>query len=223
MRPFFLIILLLLIAPRLQAQTIVSLNASHELNSIGKATHFFKDAHFLSINSLLQPAIQAQFKPYLEDAPNLGGLTDAVWFRFDLAKATEGDFHLQIGSAYIDSLALYAVTKGQVKEVQLSGDNYVFSKRAVQVTTFLFPLNIRTGDTQTYFLRAKTMQPFHFSLRTGTLKTFMEDTHILDFKQGIYFGFMMLMILYNLFLFFSTRDRLYLLYVAYVMSIKNIP
>jgi hypothetical protein len=159
------------------------------LSSIGKATQYFKEAHFLSIDTVLQPTIQAQFQPYLAEMPNFGAISDAVWFRFNLAKVTEGDFHLQISSAFIDSLALYAVTNGQAKEIQLSGDNYSFSKRAVQVTTFLFPLNIRTGDTQTYFLRAKTIQPFYFLLRTGTLKAFMEDTHILDFKQGIYFGF----------------------------------
>jgi signal transduction histidine kinase len=220
MRPTFLTLLLFLIILRLQAQTIASLDATKPLSSIGKATQYFKDADFLSINTLLQPNIQAQFKPYPENIPNFGAISEAVWFRFNLAKATEGDFHLQISSAFMDSLALYTVTNGQVKEVQVSGDNYSFSKRAVQVTTFLFELNIRTGDTQTYFLRVKTMQPFLFLLRTGTLKTFMEDTHILDFKQGIYLGFMMLMVLYNLFLFFSTRDRLYLLYVTYVMSIS---
>jgi two-component sensor histidine kinase len=220
MRSLFLTIVFFLVVLRLQAQVPVSLNASKPLNNIGKATQYFKDAHFRSVDDVLQPTVQAQFQPYHEDMPNFGGLTDAVWLRFDVSKATEGDFYLQINAAFMDSLALYAVTNGQVKEVQWSGDNYVFSKRAVQVTTFLFPLNIRTGDTQAYLLRAKTMQPFYFLLRTGTLKAFMEDTHILDFKQGIYFGFMMLMVLYNLFLFSSTKDKLYLLYVAYVMSIS---
>src|SRR5207302_8176441 len=65
----------------------------------------------------------------------------------------------------------------------------------------------------------KTMQPFFFPLRVGTLQAFMEDTHKLDFIQGIYLGFMLLIFIYNSFLYFSTKERLYLLYVAYVASI----
>jgi hypothetical protein len=103
-------------------------------------------------------------------------------------KEEEGDFYLQIGSAFIDSIALYAVEDGKVKEAQMTGDNYAFSHRDVEVTTFLLPLNMPTGGEQEYFLRLKTQQPFFFPLRVGTLKAFMEDTHILDFIQGIYFG-----------------------------------
>ena len=203
----------------IQAQLVAPLKSVDEWQPIGKYTYYLQDAHFLSIENVLQRDVQSQFKQYGQNAPNFGSISDAVWFRFDLIKETDQDYYLQIGSAFIDSIALYAVTDGIVKEVQLSGDNYAFSKRAVKVTTFLFPLNIPTGEKQTYFLRAKTMQPFFFPLRVGTLKAFMEDAHLLDFIQGIYFGFMMLILLYNFFLYFSTKEMVYLYYVAYVLSI----
>ena len=203
----------------IQAQLAAPLKSVDNWQPIGKYTYYMQDAHFLSIEEILLPAVQSQFKPYKQNAPNFGSMADAVWFRFDLVKETAQDYYLQIGSAFIDSIALYAVTDGQVKEVQLSGDNYAFSKRAVKVTTFLFPLNIPTGGKQTYFLHAKTMQPFFFPLRVGTLKAFMEDAHLLDFIQGIYLGFMMLILLYNFFLYFSTKEMVYLYYVAYVLSI----
>ena len=121
-------------------------------------------------------------------------------------------FYLQIGSAFIDSLSLYKVTNNLVEEVKVTGDNYPYIQRDVKVTTFLFPLKVDIGGTQEYYLRAKTLQPFFFLLRVGTLKSMMEDTHNLDFLQGIYFGFMILMFLYNMFLFFSTKEKIYLFY-----------
>jgi hypothetical protein len=215
----FLLVFLLFIGLNAKAQTTITLQDVDKYQVIGKKTSVFQDAHFLTIDKVLQPEIQAQFKPYTQDVPHFGPLSDAVWFRFDVIKEVEQDFYLQVGSAFADSIALYAVTDGKVTETQVGGDNYPFDERSVKVTTFLFPLNIPKGEKQTYFLRTKTMQPAWFPLRTGTLKAFMEDTHLLDFLQGIYAGFMLLMILYNLFIYFSTKEKIYLYYVAYVVSI----
>jgi hypothetical protein len=201
------------------AQSVIHLQDTSDWKSIGKYTSYLRDNAYSDVQKILQPAIQSQFKQYNQDAPNFGSTADAIWFKFSVTKDVEKDFYLQIGSAFIDSIALYAVNENQEQEVQLSGDNYVFSQRAVKVTTFLFPLKLAAGTQQTYLLRVKTMQPLFFPLRVGTLNTFMEDTHKLDLIQGIYLGFMLLICLYNLFLFFSTREKLYLFYVVYVASI----
>jgi len=201
------------------AQSVIDLHDTVNWRPIGKYSFYFQDAGAYNIKEILQPAIQSQFKAYNQDAPNFGSTADAVWLRFSVIKTVDKDFYLQIGSPFIDSIALYAVNDGQVEEVQLSGDNYVFSQRDVKVTTFLFRINTPAGAKQEYFLRVKTMQPLFFPLRVGTLQTFMENTHKLDYIQGIYLGFMLLILLYNLFLFFSTKENLYLFYVAYVGSI----
>ena len=201
------------------AQSVIHLQDINHWQCIGKHTAYFRDADNDNVQKILMPGVQSQFKLYSQDTPNFGSTADAVWFRFIVTKNADKDFFLQIGSAFIDSIALYAVNGNQVKETQLSGDNYVFSQRAIKVTTFLFPLNVAAGASQVYFLRTKTMQPFFFPLRVGTLDAFMEDTHKLDFIQGIYLGFMLLIFLYNSFLYFSTKEKLYLFYVAYVASI----
>lgn len=202
-----------------QAQSVIHLRDTGKWNPIGKYTSYLHDNTYSDIQKILQPGIQSQFKQYNQDAPNFGSIPDAVWFRFTVTKDIDKDFYLQIGSAFIDSIALYAIDNNQAVTVQLSGDNYSFSQRPVRVTTFIFPLEAAAGRQQTYLLRVKTMQPFFFPLRVGTLAAFMEDTHKLDLIQGIYLGFMLLIFLYNLFLFFSTREKLYLFYVAYVASI----
>ncbi len=202
-----------------QAQSVIHLQDVDHWRSIGKHTAYYREADNDDIQKILLPGVQSQFKLYSQAAPNFGSTADAVWFRFIVTKNTDKDFFLQIGSAFIDSIALYAVNGTQVKEIQLSGDNYVFSQRAIKVTTFLFPLNIATGASQVYILRTKTMQPFFFPLRVGTLDAFMEDTHKLDFIQGIYLGFMLLIFLYNSFLYFSTKEKIYLYYAAYVACI----
>lgn len=201
------------------AQSVIYLQDTARWHAVGKNTFYFEEVNDYDIKKILEPTIQSQFKAYNQDAPNFGSIADAVWLRFTVNNKTDKTFYLQVGSAFIDSIALYAVSENRVQEVQLSGDNYVFTQRPIKVTTFLFPLHVPAGTTQTYLLRVKTMQPFFFPLRVGTLPALMENTHQLDFIQGLYLGFMLLIFFYNLFLFFSTKEKLYLFYVAYVASI----
>jgi class 3 adenylate cyclase len=202
-----------------QAQNQILLKSSENINPIGKQVFFFRDSVNLGIENILKPEIQEKFAPYLQDTPNFGSTPDSFWLRFRISKVDDEDFYLQIGSAFIDSIELYAVSEGKIREVQLTGDDLPFSSREIKVSNFLLPLRIEKGQNQIYFLKVSTLQPFFFPLRVGTLKAFMEDNHLLDLIQGIYFGFMILIILYNLFLYFSTKELIYLLYVAYVFSI----
>ncbi|MBC7745820.1 MAG: GHKL domain-containing protein [Flavobacterium sp.] len=217
---FIILAILYLWLPVLaNAQPVISLINSNDKHPVGKHTMYYRDKGFNSVEKILQPNFQSQFKLYNQDVPNFGSTADAIWFKFIVTKQVDKDFYLQIGSAFIDSIALYKVIDDRVQNVQVSGDNYIFSHRALKVTPFLFPLNIPVDAKQTYLLRVKTMQPFFFPLRIGTLNSFMEDIHKLDLIQGIYLGFMLLILLYNLFLYFSTKEKLYLYYVAYVASI----
>lgn len=201
------------------AQNEIILKSNDRIIPIGKQSFYLRDSAFMEIQEILEPEIQSKFSPYSQDTPNFGSTKDAFWLRMHFRKEDVGDFYLQIGSAFIDSIALYAVSDGIAKEVQLTGDDLPFSSREIKVSNFLLPLKMEKGQTQTYFLKVSTLQPFFFPLRVGTLQTFMEDNHHLDLIQGIYFGFMLLIILYNLFLYFSTKESIYLYYVAYVFSI----
>src|SRR6478736_5738400 len=133
-----------------QAQSVIHLQDTSDWKPVGKYTSYLRDNGYTDVQKILQPAIQSQFKQYNQDAPNFGSTADAIWFKFSVIKDVDKDFYLQIGSAFIDSIALYAVDGNKEQEVQLSGDNYVFSQRAVKVTTFLFPLKLNAGEPQTY-------------------------------------------------------------------------
>ena len=219
MRSIILLFFFLRTATGLFAQSIVPLSDTVNWYAFGHHTAYFRDPGSLRVEQILQPEFQSKFKQYEQEVPNFGSTSDAVWFRFTVSNHTDKDFYLHIGSAFIDSIALYTIRDNKVAAVQLTGDDYVFKQRAVAVNTFLFPLNVAKNGQGEYLLRIKTMQPFFFPLRVGTLQAFMEDTHILDLIQGIYTGVMMLIFFYNLFLYFSTREKIYLYYVAYVLSI----
>ncbi len=203
------------------SQTEIFLDNLNELQNIGEQTYFYEDASLeLSIEDIIDESQDIEFKVYPEETLNFSSTASAYWIKFKIFKVKRSDFYLNVGSAYIDSISLYEFDKdSNLISTRHTGDDLPFDTREVKVGDYLFALNFDVGDSRTFYLRVKSDQPLFFPLKVGTLANFAAFGHDLDFIQGIYFGFMLLIFLYNLFLYFSTRERIYLYYIAYVFSV----
>ncbi|MDY8135985.1 sensor histidine kinase [Aquimarina sp. 2201CG5-10] len=203
------------------SQTAILLDDSKELQDIGKQTYYLEDSSLrLSIQEIINDGIDAKFKPNSKETINFSSTASAYWLKFNITKDKPGDFYLNVGSAYIDSISLYEFDEqNRLVSTRHTGDDLPFDSREIEVGNYLFALDFEPNSTRTFYLRVKSDQPLFFLLRVGTLRDFAAYEHDLDFLQGIYFGFMLLIFLYNLFLYFSTREKIYLYYIAYVVSI----
>ncbi|GAA4278654.1 sensor histidine kinase [Aquimarina mytili] len=213
--------ILILFPTHVFGQTTILLDDAVALRDIGKQTYYLEDATLkLSINDIINNDVEATFVPNSQEAVNFSSTASAYWLKFKVSKAISDNFYLNVGSAYIDSISLYEFDdKGELISTRHTGDDLPFNSREIKVGNYLFALNFEKDTTHTFYLRVKCDQPLFFLLRVGTLPNFVAYEHDLDFLQGIYFGFMLLIFLYNLFLYFSTRERIYLYYIAYVFSI----
>ncbi|PKV51397.1 signal transduction histidine kinase [Aquimarina sp. MAR_2010_214] len=202
-------------------QTTILLHDLTELQDIGKQTHYLEDTSIkLSIEEVMGNSFEIKFKEYTQETLNFSSTASAYWLKFKITKAIPANFYLNVGSAYIDSISLYEFDKeNKLISIRHTGDDLPFDTREIEVSNYLFALDFDVNSTRTFYLRVKSDQPLFFPLRVGTLSQFLNYEHDLDFLQGIYFGFMLLIFLYNLFLYFSTRERIYLYYIAYVFSI----
>ncbi|MEW7292067.1 sensor histidine kinase [Aquimarina sp. 2304DJ70-9] len=203
------------------SQTTILLHDSTELLDIGKQTYYLEDASLgLSIEEIINGDLETNFKEYSQETINFSSTASAYWLKFKVTKAKPGNFYLNVGSAYIDSISLYEFDEAnQLISTRHTGDDLPFNTREIEVGNYLFALDFDVNSARTFYLRVKSDQPLFFLLRVGTLPNFLSYEHDLDFLQGIYFGFMLMIFLYNLFLYFSTRERIYLYYIAYVFSI----
>lgn len=202
-------------------QKAILLDNSVELHDIGMQTYYLEDASLkLTVEDVLAGNLDHDFKSYTQETLNFSSTASAYWLKFKVTKVLPDDFYLNVGSAYIDSIFLYEFDEeDKLISKRHTGDNLPFNTREIEVGNYLFALNLDVNDTRTFYLRVKSDQPLFFPLKVGTLPSFVAYEHDLDFLQGIYFGFMLLIFLYNLFLYFSTRERIYLYYISYVFSI----
>ena len=218
---YYLILLFVLTVSYTFSQSTVFLEDETALRAIGTKVEVLEDeASNLSIETILSERLQTQFRTNTQDYVNFSSTASTYWLKFKVQKRTAEPFYLNIGSAYIDAISLYEFDTNMKRlSTRHTGDDRPFLSREVETGSYLFRLNLEPEETRVYYLSVKSDQPLFFPICVGTLPNFMAYMHDLDFLQGIYFGFMLLIFLYNLFLYFSTKETIYVYYIMYVFSI----
>ncbi|HSZ26240.1 MAG TPA: 7TM diverse intracellular signaling domain-containing protein, partial [Cytophagaceae bacterium] len=103
--------------------------------------------------------------------------------------------------------------------IEKMGEYKVFSERKYNDPNYIFDINIKTNQTQTYYVKIKSGEQIMLPIIIGTTQKVFENISAKDTIFGVYFGIIIVMLLYNLFLYFTVRDHSYLFYVIYIMCV----
>ncbi|MBK9177405.1 MAG: sensor histidine kinase [Flavobacteriales bacterium] len=150
--------------------------------------------------------------------PNLAVSRSAHWIRFDLQNSSPAhQVVLTIPYTEIDELDLYLAMEGRIIEIARTGLGRSRSKE--QGHEFAFELPIEQGETATALLRVRGFHAIHVPLVVSDAASYRSASGRRNLAMGAYAGIMLAMALYNLFLFFSIREKSYLLYPLYMAAI----
>ncbi len=183
--------------------------------------------HFLSVYtdstrrlSLGQVIAKAAFAPSNKDVLNLGIGEGAHWIKLNLTNATRyPELLINLEQPVLDGAEVYVMFGGKLQQTQSISPINNFFDRAYQHQNLLFKVQIPIGQTTTVYLKVWAEEALHLPVKLGTEAEILQDLTFFDFLSGLYYGLMLVMIFYNLFIWFSLRDPLYLLYVLYVICV----
>ena len=161
-----------------------------------------------------------KFIPNKQSVLNLGISSSSFWLKFQI-KNTSDKKHLLLELAYpiLEDVEFYSITSDNKFSVEKMGNHQAFSKRKYSHQHFLFDLNIQKDSTCNYFIKIKSKEQILLPLSIGTTTFFLESLLREDTIFGIYFGIILIMFCYNLFIYFIVKDKAYLYYVLYIISI----
>jgi signal transduction histidine kinase/CheY-like chemotaxis protein len=151
---------------------------------------------------------------------NRGYTSSGYWLRFRLnipKELTNSPWLLEIPFPLLDYVALYSPDKNNAYSVIITGDRRPFSQRDLDTTDFVFKLTPEQEDN-VYYLHVKTKDSLQVPLHLWHVDHFPKHNAYVNGLQGIYFGIMIVMILYNLFIYLSVRERSYLYYISYIST-----
>jgi hypothetical protein len=177
-----------------------------------------------SARALLSRLNEWPWQPSGPDVPNYGFSQEVCWLHLVVKNEGHTNNHWFLVANYplIEELDVHVVAPdGHITASHATGSNRPFWQRALPVQAYAFPFELRDGQTLSFLLRVHTpslqlplevIEPDHFA---GMV---VKSTLL----QGVFLGGMVVMILYNLFLYASLREPAYLLYVLYSVVITLI-
>jgi class 3 adenylate cyclase len=154
--------------------------------------------------------------------PNFGFSNSAYWVRLRLKNADSTQsvrsivWLIEVGYPSLDYIHLFVPDqKGGYQKFE-GGDKYPFFQRQFNYRNVAFRLPDVTGE-RTIYLRIQTSGTADMPIVLQTYDAFTGRAVNEQYGYGLYFGIMLAMILYNFFIFLSTRDPGYIHYVGFIL------
>jgi len=173
----------------------------------------------LTLGDVTSSALDGRFVPNSQSTPNLGMTGDAVWVRWRLHNDSEtSEWRLALNEARLGQIALYVPSSGTGEYVEkLAGRELPFTAREVPHRDPVFRLDIPRGTEKPLYLRLKSSSPLVFPLTLLTAEALAQREEQVLLIFGLFYGAMLIMVGYNLFLFISLRDTTYLYLALFVI------
>lgn len=164
----------------------------------------------LSREQLDHPQVAATFKPPPAVGLNFGFTESTYWVRVSLKRSADAPKHwlLVVPYALIDEITLHTPDR----DAMATGARLPVSSRPVFHRHFVFPLEPATEDSIIY-LRIRSANSLKLPLELWQVPAFNWQLQRGLVVQGVYFGGVLTLVLYNLSLFLSMRDRRFLHYL----------
>jgi len=143
----------------------------------------------------------------------------AEWMRLTLDPMTENGKLIEIQNAGIDDLTCFMVCDGKIIANYPGGVMNAPSEGHQFGTYPSFPVPLVECNELHALFRMHSNKPMIIPLRISGPRKVLEDAHQRDVLFALYAGVMLVMLLYNLFLFLSIGDRSYLEYVLFIFAI----
>lgn len=157
------------------------------------------------------------FVPSDVPIPNLKLSSSDFWIKFSIRNESEQEkLLLALEYPMLSVCEFYSISDGSFQSLSYN-DN--FSKRKYKNQNFLFDIDLPKSNTATYYLRVKSSEQMVLPLILGTPKLMAERLSGNDLVWGMFIGLILVMVIYNLFIYVSVKDSSYLYYVAYSLLI----
>jgi two-component system, sensor histidine kinase LadS len=192
-------------------ETIILTDTTSDINATSRQTLIFKDCTGKLIPGKISAgSLSENIVRHYED----GCSTYLLHFSTqDLAK--DKHWYVEVQDPHIDSVWFYDESGRLLGQ---AGFALPFNTRPISHKNFTFRLPEHKGEVQKFWIRLRSGEGFgvHFRIRSDDFFIYYSLNEYL--LLGMYYGIIFIMALYNLFLFFSVREKIYLYYVFYALS-----
>lgn len=226
LKPIFAILLLytsVLLLPNVStAQELVKIDKAVKQHIFSyKEIDVFEDhTGTLGIDEVSSPTRNVAFASSRTFIPKTTNSKSTYWYRIKLQETSDtGAFLLEFYDQTIDDIKIYQQGKmGNFQRFEF-GAQLDFKKRQVHHKNFTFNIPRKYSGVQTYYIAIHTEQPAAVMIVLKKTNWFIQYGLREYMLLGLLYGMILVFCLYNLVMFFAVRQKQYLYYVLYNLSI----
>ncbi|RXK14648.1 hypothetical protein CP965_04175 [Halarcobacter mediterraneus] len=213
--PYFLI-LLISIYVNLQATIFVNIQDTIEILPHSKIHHDIGNKE--TINSILKNndkfiSTNKKVIDYCILAP------ESVWIKFQLKNPTSNTIKkiLSFENIFLEKIELYKIENQKVVSTKTTGFYHLESFDGT--VKLNLPITLTPNSTQEYYLYVKSEKlSLWFKPLLHEPKEFKKEDTAKQVIWALFFGGILSLVFYNIFLFIFTRDKIYLYYFLYLIA-----
>ena len=219
---FFYFVLFILTPLSAQSgQDVFQIDADTKGAPLGRYIALLEDPDAtLTIDEVSAPGFAGRFEKHDENESGFGFTSSAYWARLSIENPLDQpvEWLLESGYPLIDQIDLYVPAAGGGYEVRNYGDHQPFHERELDYRNILFKLKEPAHSQQTYLLRFKTSSSMNLQLKFWRSEGLFQVVQTEQIVLGVYYGALLIMLIYNFLLFIVFKDRSYLYYVLFFSS-----
>lgn len=173
----------------------------------------------VSIDDLLQRPGSYRFTPTRHDLIRPYDRQFGYWFRFSVTNQTAGSLFLHLVYAGTERIDMYEFESGRrVSEHRLGtlrAERTFTSRKSTQYS----PMTTRRGQTSVFYVYMEGVYTTSLMLFGRSLPNLLEVQHRHDLFYGLYYGFILIVIIYSLVMYVRLRVQSYVRYAIWVLFV----
>ena len=171
-----------------------------------------------TIDRVISSHFDNRFKPSQQQTLNLGYSDAAVWVRFTVHNQSGQHLSLLLEHShpFMNKIDLYKISSGSIVWHKRSGIQYPPEDREIHNPSHVFRIALSGGETASFYMRIVNTGRMIVPLTLWQPDTFYKDARIKQTILGVFYGIVVSLLIYNMFICITLRDRSYYFYILYL-------
>ncbi|WP_246581292.1 sensor histidine kinase [Echinicola shivajiensis] len=153
-------------------------------------------------------------------APNFGVNNDVVWIKFHVINQdNRPEQFLVMDNPTLDEIEYYLFESGELIDKGIRGRSFRDKVNDHSSSGYILPLKLETNIEYAIYLKVKSFEKKVLPMKIMPEIEVLKEVKREDVYFGVFSGIFIGLLFYNLFLYFSLRDKAYLLYVFHTVFV----
>jgi len=164
---------------------------------------------------------QYDFMPSEKNVLNMGFTDDVIWIKFRVMNKNPHikQWLMEIKYYFLWDIDLYLLNDKQIIAHKKSGIQTPFETLDMTYRWYIFHLLLQADKDYTVYMRFKTDMPMTLPISIKTMDTFIKHAFKLNFIKGSFYGILLLIVLYHLYLFGTQKEKNHFYFLAFIVTL----